>query len=434
MSDAHRRAWLPSPSAAAQTFACPAWSALVYHHRDIITQGKSSRWADDGTAAHALVEQRVLAWLHDAPLNQFATDATDDAQDRLRKSERVQRHSTAIDTAVRTIKREIKKAYKRYSRANVHVYTERMVEVFPALDYRGTADLTIYTPSEVITMDYKHGAGIAVSAKNNWQLTSYLTGAVAHLPEQVTKPFGDDWMPVSVSQHIIQPRCTESEPHSADTYDYARFRRRVVKLHAVMARAKTLRDAVASTDLPPHDDAFVRGEHCRYCNAKPVCPRWTHKAISVVRQYKADYDPQHTTPTLNADDMERLLRDADGIASYLEAVKGLVQAQYQQGGGLGLFLTREGATRQVVAPHFDKTLRDLVAEGKLSKKLAKRCQRLEPETVTVLRGLLPADVLEELTIKQQNKPSFVAAGPGVVSLRDKALNAMRNYSGKEQKR
>ena len=128
-------------------------------------------------------------------------------------------------------------------------------------DLYGTNDACVIEPYGTIhVFDLKYGQGVAVEAENNSQLLYYALGAAEIVGRLFTK----------VVVHIVQPRCDHPEGvHRTwevgykDLYEFA----------------DKLREAVEATEQenPP----LVTGSHCRFCNAKPVCPKVKQELMEV---------------------------------------------------------------------------------------------------------------------------------------------------------
>lgn len=135
-------------------------------------------------------------------------------------------------------------------------------------DFRGTSDCVIYDAKNKVlhVIDYKHGAGKKVYAKNNVQLLYYGIGSAYSLKVPIEK----------VRLTIVQPRFEGEEQidhWEVDFLDLAEFQIRVV-------------DAIKATEKK--DAPLVPGEEqCQFCAAKPLCPALRNKALDMI---KTDFD------------------------------------------------------------------------------------------------------------------------------------------------
>lgn len=175
--------------------------------------------------------------------------------------------------------REIQKAY-----APVETFIEtkfNLSDYYPGL--YGTADCVIYSPhnKELFVIDYKHGQGVAVEAKDNSQLMYYGLGALHAYDFPVSK----------VSLIIVQPRCYHPDGpvrlinmEPSDLLDFA---------------ADLIVDATSTEDLKA---PLNPGDHCRWCPAQATCPAIHAKALAVAQNVfssVATYDGAKLGETLD---------------------------------------------------------------------------------------------------------------------------------------
>lgn len=118
--------------------------------------------------------------------------------------------------------------------------------------FRGTADSVIYDANTktLYVTDYKHGAGIPVSAINNKQLLYYAIGSMLALK----MPF------LKIVMTIVQPRYSVEEAIKSweiDAVDILDFK-------------ALLLDAIEATEA--ENAAIITGDHCQFCRAKHKCP------------------------------------------------------------------------------------------------------------------------------------------------------------------
>lgn len=177
----------------------------------------------------------------------------------------------------------------------------------------GTADAVIYQPREklLIVVDYKHGAGLAVEAKNNPQLRYYALGALLTCGFLVNR----------VRMVIVQPRC----PHPAgpirsdevDAIDLLDFRA----------------DLIGYAKATENENAPLRsGDHCRFCPAAGVCPELHAQAQrTALVEFKPalPYDAQKLSEALDMRDaVKAWLKGLDEFA-YREAEAGRCPPRYK---------------------------------------------------------------------------------------------------------
>ena len=132
----------------------------------------------------------------------------------------------------------------------------------PTTNDKGHIDLAVYHPKKGLhILDYKHGAGILVSANKNSQMQLYSLGMIAKL-----KYKGD------VTLHIMQPRCSRRK----DPFDQW-----ATDTNELMAFDKYARERIrlSKSKIPP----YVVSDECGWCE-KATCHAFADKALSVAQQ------------------------------------------------------------------------------------------------------------------------------------------------------
>jgi hypothetical protein len=130
----------------------------------------------------------------------------------------------------------------------------------------GTADRVRYRPSDrsLRITDYKHGAGVPVEVDWNPQLLYYAIGAAWRLGNRgVSK----------VELEIVQPRC----PHPGGP-----VRMWETDIIELIEFADDLKHAALATEKP--DAPLIPGDHCRWCPAAGFCPALAKKALKSAQQ------------------------------------------------------------------------------------------------------------------------------------------------------
>lgn len=125
----------------------------------------------------------------------------------------------------------------------------------------GTCDCIIIADQMLHVIDYKHGKGVRVYAKNNPQPRLYGLGAL----EMFEWQYPIKW----VQTHIVQPRIdwVDSETLAVETLkDWGEGE--------VKPKAK-----LAWKDKGD----FTPGDHCQFCKAKPVCRARANQSLGVIQ-------------------------------------------------------------------------------------------------------------------------------------------------------
>jgi hypothetical protein len=239
-------------------FHCPGSVKLIEAMGD--TAKKSSSYADDGTLAHDIAA-RCLKSGEDANVYigeaDFATEAVFKEEDAV---------------AVQVYLDYIRKDVADMGDDLVQMLVEErfhLAEVHP--DFFGTTDCTIVGKHQATVNDYKHGAGIMVSAEKNTQLMQYAVGALYG-----TEAWQDDKFPVEIN--ICQPRVYGSDPVRS-------WWTSVGELKSWLTH-----DWLAAARRTESDDPFLQpGPWCNssFCPKRLTCP-----AIKEMRARVLTYTPE----------------------------------------------------------------------------------------------------------------------------------------------
>jgi hypothetical protein len=276
-------------SVAARVLRCPASVGLVEkvpaHLR------KSSAYAERGTACHA-----AMALLLDDPpltLESLAGKTFDDYA------------ITADD-----IENALKPVYAYVvahlgAPEEVEFYLEQRV-AFPTIAGAfGTVDLLVRSGPTIDVIDFKFGSGVRVLALTpdgdtdilNAQLLFYAAAARHSLPKFFA---GVE----TINLTILQPQSIEPDAEMVSTVTVA---------HGELDEFIAVYRAACDTALSdaPH---LERGDWCRFCAAKPICPAHTAPLLDLA---------QFSAPTLR-DTLVASLAAPPAKAAYLELIaKGL---------------------------------------------------------------------------------------------------------------
>jgi len=155
----------------------------------------------------------------------------------------------------------------------------------------GTCDCIMVGGDRLHITDYKHGKGVAVSAKNNPQMMLYALGAL-----ELYAPFYDI---KTVSMGICQPRLhADVEEDEMSVEELIMWGENVVK-----PAARAAYDGVGD---------FQPGEHCRFCKGRAQC-RARAEAANSFMIFK-DIPKERLTDSEIGD----LLRNAKWLSSWYE--------------------------------------------------------------------------------------------------------------------
>lgn len=269
---------------------------------------KSSRYADEGTAAHTLAQHcfdkcfdadRFIGQYIDIdkPISDcFSSKAGGD-------------HVFLIDDEMAEGVQEYLDFVRELANQNdVEVKTESYVNLrwigIAGLD-GGTADFSCYnTETKTLdVVDFKYGRGVAVEPQDNKQLLCYALGVARRYSNQGL---------AQVRLTVVQPRCPHPKGSirtwEVDVLDLFEFE------DEIRERALATRDPEAP---------LVAGEHCKFCPAAAICEVRREQVLELAQAEFSALD-EMKLPTVNMMDSAKLaqiLAHAGQIEDWIKRVK-----------------------------------------------------------------------------------------------------------------
>lgn len=227
--------WLNCPGSVPLADKCPPKPGSVY--------------AEEGTFAHALAEICLLAGETTANRH-IGSEVIHPSIDS--KKAVTKEMADAVNVYLEAVWDE----YDRIAGTELFV-EERFVLPLPSAngdEVFGTNDAMTFCPAngKLTVFDYKHGAGVSVSAFENKQLMFYAAGAVASHPE---------WDVQSIELVIVQPRAFSNAGDGVSRWEMPLFE--LLDYPAAIDAAV----AEAKSDSP----SMCAGEWCRWCPAAEIC-------------------------------------------------------------------------------------------------------------------------------------------------------------------
>ena len=248
-------------SSAHRWMQCPGTIKLT---KDLPRQ--TSKYAHEGTAAHALAE-RVLNGELLIPQELKGTEI-----DGVLVTEEMCNAVSTYICFVDNLMTHEHSQLKLEQRVVLHkLGFNKLGEMF------GTADAVVTypdptDPTKLVAhvIDYKHGRNVHVDVRNNTQLLYYGLGVIYDLMQRRRdlKKFMDE-MQLQLRLTIVQPRTQQSD--SQDTWD--------VSTEELLQFETDLLAAAKRVHSEP--DVVVKGDHCRWCAAKDHCPAHTETVMTV---------------------------------------------------------------------------------------------------------------------------------------------------------
>lgn len=241
-----------APSSASRWFVCKGSIRMT---ADL--EKRSSVYADEGTAAHMLIEE-CLSHGHDA--NQYfgGTIKVREGVEFPVTDEMIEATQIFIDL----VRGFVDDGYELRSEVKLdlgHLWPGQF----------GTGDAVLYKEEtgDLQVADFKYGRGVVVEPEDNPQLLSYLSGAAKLYHNKAIE---------TVALHIVQPRVPGGPVKTWDTT--------VERLADFEAEFRAAAEAASKPDAP-----LVAGDHCQFCPAAGFCPALHEESLGIARaEFSAD--------------------------------------------------------------------------------------------------------------------------------------------------
>lgn len=371
-----------SPSGIKRAFICPASVDLIRRTE----YGPSSVYAIEGNRAHALAEwaltERESPEDVEAMAGQSFTCAGRNPDEFVVPDDMAEAVALYVDfvysVAGTTGKIEVEKRYTAQIKG---------------VEIRAYADCVITLPNVVHIIDYKHGAGVPVSAADNLQLAMY--GALECLNSDA---YVDN---KQINLSIVQPRSWRNKIQTWEAGKAKAFGRHYDKFFS---------DVIDKALAP--DPHFKISDECGWCRGLLICPEVRN---AVEQLAKAD---SMNIYKLTGDEVDGLLSKAGACRSYLQALEQNVKDRLRSGEKVGkrkLVVTTRNYKKWIAEKdvlHFlervvlltagEVTTRQLKTVAAIEKVLKK--EKLSDEEWERFRSLVAVDVKSYETIVDDDDP------------------------------
>ena len=261
-------------STAKRVINCPGSVALVQK----MPPKPSSEHADRGTLLHNMMEEILVSG--EAPQSFIGARYNDQILTQELIDEKIKPAMEALDA----IDPDQKMEYEVETRVG---FGDLLPGVF------GSTDLIGRLGNRAIVLDWKFGDGVMVEVEENPQLMFYAAAAMRTKEAQWAFEGATE-----IEMVIVQP---------------PEVRRWVTTPERIAAFELELVQAVKQAMKP--DARLAVGDHCRWCAAKPICPKMTgavDRALKV--QIEALPAQQISTYLKNADMLEDWIKDLRALA------------------------------------------------------------------------------------------------------------------------
>ena len=297
MNDIVQHSRVVGGSTAKRVMSCPGSVALC----DKMPPKPSSKYADEGTLLHSVMDKILADGVTPESLIGMQYEGIALTQELL--DEKVYPALKALDEIDPNKEME----YATETRVG---FGDLLPGVF------GSTDLLGRIGKRAFILDWKFGSGVPVGAEDNPQLMFYAAAAM-RTPEV-------QW----VFKDIEEIECIIVQPPSV--------KRWVTTTKRIKLFEQELATAVKISQMP--DAPLNAGDHCRWCAAKPTCPKMTGMAD---RALNAQLD------ILNGGLISEYLKKTDMLEQWIADVRSLAHQILEAGKPVpGFKLVAKRATRQ----------------------------------------------------------------------------------------
>lgn len=250
-------------------------------------------------------------------------------------------------------------------------------------DAGGTADIVIYKQgARLIVDDFKYGVD-PVEAVDSKQLLFLALGAALTL--------GWDFSTVEMS--IIQPRA----PHHAGP-----IRTWVVSKDYLVSWSNVFAEAARLTDKK--DAPLSRGDHCKYCRAKGICPKMNEVAETALDIRTTDSEFILPAVTALSDiQIANIMKHKKLIEDFLDGVKGVALHRLKSGEALPGVKLVAGRGKRIWAD-------EKIAAQFLYNNLGEKAFKKALITPSAAEELLNKKLVEEFTVWIDGEPTATHEG------------------------
>ncbi len=290
-----------NPSSAARWIACPPSVALTQDMKEA-----PSPYAEEGTKAHAIAEQKLRKYINKSRKKIVCDDKemdgyTDDYHDYV-----VEQYNAA----------------KKADPSAKLFIEERLDYSEWAKEGSGTGDAVIIADGTCHIIDFKYGAGEAVSAIENPQCRLYALGAI--------NEYGMIYDFDKVITHIFQPRKNSISTEELTVEELITWGETVVKPAAELA--------------DKGEGEYNPGERqCRWCLAKDTCK------ARAKRNLKVFLDSGDDPALMGLDDIAMILPHIKEIETWCKSINSYALSQMLSGASIeGYKLVESSAKRKII--------------------------------------------------------------------------------------
>lgn len=364
MPDVHAKL---SASSSKRWLTCPGSTRLEQGIPDT-----TSTFAEEGTAAHALSELKLMK--HTGKINKNTYTRR---YNKFKKENEY--YSQAMD--------DYTDEYVDLVLEKYHAYPDGFIDLEKRVDFSrwvpegfGTSDVVIISDGVLEVIDLKYGTGVPVSAEENPQAMLYGLGAFNEY--ELLYDFE------TVKMTIVQIRLGDISSYEITTSDLLEWGDNYVKPRAELAMS-------GEGECVPEEDA------CRFCKAKAICKARADKNLEIAR-----HEFSEPVDTLSKEEIAEILKQSPEIKKWLEHVSEYALEQARDHGehfpGMKLV---EGRSNRIIS---DKERAAEILQEAGYEEIFKPRELL---AITKLEKAIGKDAfndsLADLIVKPPGKPALV---------------------------
>jgi hypothetical protein len=293
-----------SPSSAAR------WLVCAGSVRANMGDGKSSHYAEEGTAAHALLEMCLRIGCEPEDLRGVNIHEEFHVDDDM-----IEAVGQAYDYINGWLAHHPRGQVRIERRIHWGAHAALLLDKDVA---SGTADVTLIDTAprtrSLVMLDYKHGAGKVVEVEANPQLMLYAVGVLCEYPD-----FKD------IELCVVQPRAR---------HDHGPVRHWTTTRKALDNWVRDVVKPAAKAALK-RNAPRVAGDHCRWCAAAPTCRVLVDHVMERAGTEFTTLEPRDPH-TMSTEELSRAMGAVQMIEAWCKAVYGRVLESLLAGRTAGL--------------------------------------------------------------------------------------------------
>ncbi len=366
-----------SPSSAHRWLKCTAAPKFEGQFTDFET----SVYAEEGTLAHSICELYVKHKFQGMTTRKFNAE--------LKKLKANELFSEEMLTTAQTYLDYLDEKALSYSAPPV-VAAEVRVDISDYVpECFGTCDCIMIGDETLHITDYKHGKGVAVSAKDNPQMKLYALGAL--------KMFSIFYDIKRVSMAICQPRLSATVEEDSMTAE------------ELVAWGESIKPAArAAFD---GNGIFAPGDHCRFCKARQVCRSRAKymlelEALTDRRPAKATPIEEGVTYDLTDEEIGDILTRGAGLIQWYNDISAYALEAILHGNDIPGYKAVEGRSVRTFTDA-DAALQTIEAAGYDKAVLYDYKPKSLSELEKVLGKKKFSEIVGEYIFKPTGKPTLV---------------------------